>query len=93
MNQIFQWSFQYPILAALAACIALSVINNLLFNILQIIENVMARFQWWMIAGRFRDKEGYFTHENLDNFIKLVDKIDGNDEHQTNKESREEVSG
>lgn len=39
-----------------------------------------------MIAGRFRDKEGNFSRENLDSFIKLVNKIDENDEHQTDKE-------
>lgn len=79
MNQIFQWSFQYPILAALVACIALSEIYYLLFNILQIINYVLTRFQWWMIAGRFRDKDGNITRENIDNFRKLIDKINEQD--------------
>lgn len=79
-------SFQHPCLATLVACIAISEIYYLLFNILQIINYVLARFQWWMIAGRFRDKEGNFSRENLDSFIKLVNKIDENDEHQTDKE-------
>lgn len=90
MNQIFQWSFQHPCLAALVACIgalvaciALAVIYNLLFNILQVIDNVMARFQWWMIAGRLRDEEGNFTREDIDSFRKLVDKIEKNEAENT----------
>ena len=79
MNQIFQWSFQHPYLAAFVVCSALVMIYELLFNILQIINYALTRFQWWMIAGRLRDKDGNITRENIDNFRKLIDKTNEQD--------------
>lgn len=86
MNQIFQWSFRHPYLAALVIYIALYLIYYLLFNILQIADNMLTRFQWWMIAGRLRDKGGNITRENIESFGKLVDKIEENDKQKKNKE-------
>ena len=86
MNQIFQWSFRHPYLAALVAYIVLVVIDNMLSNILQIAENMLTRFQWWMIAGRLRDKDGNITRENIESFGRLVDKIEENDKHKKDKE-------
>lgn len=86
MNQIFQWSFRHPYLAALVAYIVLWLIYNMLSNILQIANNMLTRFQWWMIAGRLRDKDGNITRENIDSFVKLVDKIEKDGKHQTDKE-------
>lgn len=86
MNQIFQWSFRHPYLAALVAYIVLVVIDNMLSNILQIAENMLMRFQWWMIAGRLRDKDGNITRENIESFGRLVDKIEENDKQKKDKE-------
>lgn len=86
MDKIFQWSFQHPYLAALVAYLALSVTYYLIFNILQIIDNVLQRFQWWMIAGRLRDKDGNITRENIKGFGRLVDKIEENDKQKEDKE-------
>ncbi len=86
MNQISQWSFQHPILAALIACLVLFVIYDFGYFIFQIIANVLMRFQWWMIAGRLRDKDGNITRENIESFEKLVGKIKGNDKHKKDKE-------
>lgn len=72
MNQIFQWSFQHPFLAALAAYFVLAMIYDFFFCIFQIIDNMLRRFQWWMIAGRLRDKDGNITRENIESFGKLV---------------------
>lgn len=80
MNQIVQWSFQHPFLAAFVAYPVFSVTYYLIFNILQIIDNVLMRFQWWMIAGRLRDKDGNITRENIESFERLVDKIDKKNE-------------
>lgn len=79
MNQISQWSFQYPVLAALVAYIFAAVIYYLFFNIFQLIDNVLMRFQWWMIAGRLRDKDGNITRENMESFLKLINKINGHE--------------
>ena len=86
MNQISQWSFQHPILAALIACLVLFVIYDFGYFIFQIIANVLMRFQWWMIAGRLRDKDGHITRDNIESFGKLVGKIKGNDKHKKDKE-------
>ena len=86
MNQISQWSFQHPFLAALVAFIALMMIYDFFFAIFHIIDNVLMRFQWWMIAGRLRDKDGNITRENIDSFKELVDKIEKNDKQKKDKE-------
>lgn len=86
MNQIFQWSFRHPYLAALVAYIVLVEIYYLLFNILQIANNMLMRFQWWMIAGRLRDKDGNITRENIESFGRLVDKFKEDDKQKKNKE-------
>lgn len=79
MNQIYQWSVMHPYLATLIAYIALAVIYALLFNILQIIDNMLTYFRWWKIVNRLRDKEGNITRENIDSFKKLIDKIEKNE--------------
>ena len=84
MNQISQWSFQHPFLAALIAYLVVLAIYELILNILRAIDNALMRFQWWMIAGRLRDKDGNITRENIEGFGKLVDKIEKNDKHKTN---------
>lgn len=87
MNQISQWSFQHPFLAALAAYFVLAIIYDSFFCIFQIIDNMLRRFQWWMIAGRLRDKDGNITRENIEIFGKLVDKIkEENDKQKKDKE-------
>ena len=86
MNQIFQWSFQHPFLAALVAFLALMMIYDFTFAIFHIIDNMLTRFQLWMIAGRLRDKDGNITRENIESFEKLVGKIKGNDKHKKDKE-------
>ena len=86
MNQIFQWSFRHPYLAALVANIVFAEIYYLLFSIFQIAENMLMRFQWWMIAGRLRDKDGNITRENIESFGRLVDKIEENDKQKKDKE-------
>ncbi len=86
MNQIFQWSFRHPYLAALAAYFVLVEMSYLLFNILQIANNMLTRFQWWMIAGRLRDKDGNITRENIESFGRLVDKIEEDDKQKKDKE-------
>lgn len=86
MNQISQWCFQHPYLAAFVAWSALVVIYYLFFNILQITNYVLARFQWWMIADRLRDKDGNITRENVENFRRLVGKIEEDDKQKKDKE-------
>lgn len=86
MNQIFQWSLRHPYLAALVAYMVLWLMYNMLSNILQIAENMLMRFQWWMIAGRLRDKDGNITRENIESFGRLVDKIEENDKQKKDKE-------
>lgn len=86
MNQIFQWSFRHPYLAALVAYIVLWLMYIMLSNILQIAENMLMRFQCWMIAGRLRDKDGNITRENIESFGRLVDKIEENDKQKKDKE-------
>lgn len=86
MNQISQWSFQHPFLAALVAFLALMMIYDFTFAIFHIIDNMLMRFQWWMIAGRLRDKDGNITRENIESFGKLVDKIEKNDKQKKDKE-------
>lgn len=89
MNQVYQWSFQYPYLAALVAFLVLLVIYDFIFYLFQVIDNVLMRFQWWMIAGRLRDKDGNITRENIESFGKLVDKIkEENDKQKKEKEDR-----
>lgn len=88
MNQIYQWSFQHPFLAALVASLALMMIYDFVFAIFHIIDNMLMSFQWWMIAGRLRDKDGNITRENIDSFVKMVDKIEKNETENTN--NREE---
>lgn len=86
MNQIFQWWFRHPYLAPLVAYIVLVEIYYLLFSIFQIAENMLMRFQCWMIAGRLRDKDGNITRENIESFGRLVDKIEENDKQKKDKE-------
>lgn len=86
MNQISQWSFQHPFLAALAVYFVLAIIYDSFFCIFQIIDNMLRRFQWWMIAGRLRDKNGNITRENIEGFGKLVDKIEKNGKQKKDKE-------
>lgn len=86
MNQIFQWSFRHPYLAALVAYSVLVEIYYLLFNIFQIANNMLTRFQWWMIAGRLRDKDGNITRENIESFGRLFDKIEEDDKQKKDKE-------
>lgn len=86
MNQIFQWSFRHPYLAALVAYIVLVEIYGLLSIILQIAKNMLTRFQLWMIAGRLRDKDGNITRENIESFGRLVDKIEKDDKQKKDKE-------
>lgn len=87
MNQIFQWSVMHPYLATLIAYIALVVIYALLFNILQIIDNMLTCFRWWKIVSRLRDKDRNITRENIDSFRKSIDKIEKNDtENTSNRE-------
>lgn len=76
MNQIYQWSVMHPYLATLIAYIALVVIYALLYNILQIIDNMLTYFRWWKIASRLRDKDGNITREDIESFKELVDKIE-----------------
>lgn len=87
MNQIIQWCFRHPYLAPFVAYIVLVETYYLLFNIFQIAENMLMRFQWWMIAGRLRDKDGNITRENIESFGRLVDKIEENDKQKKDKEN------
>lgn len=87
MNQIYQWSFQHPFLAALVAFLALMMTYDFAFAIFHIIDNMLMRFQWWMIAGRLRDKDGNITRENIESFLKLTNKIN---KHETEDTSNRE---
>ena len=63
------------------------MIYDFTFAIFHIIDNMLMRFQWWMIAGRLRDKDGNITRENIESFEKLVDKIkEENDKQKKDKE-------
>ena len=86
MNQIFQWSFQHPYLAAFVAFLVFVVIYDSTLNIIRLINNMLTRFQWWMIAGRLRNKDGNITRENIESFGRLVDKIEENDKQKKDKE-------
>ena len=86
MSQIYQWSFQHPYLAAFVAFLVFVVIYDSTLNIIRLINNMLTRFQWWMIAGRLRDKDGNITRENIESFGRLVDKIEENDKQKKDKE-------